>query len=202
MFIGRVISGSNNLVLLDFIDVTTDISLIDSSIPTLIVGKKRAEEIYGKERIKVLDKCIEKNIYWTYAKNERRADFEKDLQEFNKLVVKNLFDTLKYEFFNIFMEPISRIKAFIQYINSNRQKIIFKNNNHLYIYTVGNKNIIGLSLFDIEYCGIDKDKVINKIKQNHNNIVFEDKDFLSPRMNRLLFDSNILVPYLYFLKYN
>ena len=200
MFIGRVISGSNNLVLLDFIDVTTDISLIDSSIPTLIVGKKRAEEIYGKERIKVLDKCIENNIYWTYAKNERRADFEKDLQEFNKLVVKNLFDTLKYEFFNIFMEPISRIKAFIQYINSNRQKIIFKNNNHLYIYTVGNKNIIGLSLFDIEYCGIDKDKVINKIKQNHNNIVFEDKDFLSPRMNRLLFDSNILVPYLYFLK--
>lgn len=187
---------------MDFIDVTADTSAIDNSMPTLIIGKKRAEEIYGKDKIKVLNKRIEENIYWTYAKNERRNDFEKDVQAFNKIVTNTIFSKIKYEFFNIMMEPYSRIKAFIRFIKSSRKKIIYKANNHLYIYTEGNNNIIGLSLSDAVYCGISENKIMNKIKANINNTIIEDNNFLTPKMKQMLSDSNIYVPYLYFLSQN
>jgi hypothetical protein len=49
MNIGRIITKNKNIDTLDFVDVTSDISSIDNFVPTLIIGKKQAEEIYGKE---------------------------------------------------------------------------------------------------------------------------------------------------------
>ena len=51
MNIGRIISNKENIDTLDFVDVTKNIGSIDNFIPTLIIGKKKAEEIYGKENI-------------------------------------------------------------------------------------------------------------------------------------------------------
>ena len=58
MNIGRIITKNKNIDTLDFVDVTEHIGNIDNFIPTLIVGKKNAEEIYGKDNVKVLDKKI------------------------------------------------------------------------------------------------------------------------------------------------
>ena len=90
MYIGRIITKGKNLETLDFVEVTTKFEKGDNSIPTLIIGKENAEKIYGKENIHVLDKKIEDNVYWTFGKLERRNDFERDLQSFNKLLLDNL----------------------------------------------------------------------------------------------------------------
>lgn len=197
MNIGRIISKNQNIETLDFVDVTDNHGSIDNFIPTLIIGKKKAEEIYGKEKVKVLDKRITHNVSWTFDKIERRNEYERDLKEFNDSLIKTVRKNIKYDFFNIYIEPLSRIKKLISFIKSPKVKYIYIFNNHIYMYY---QNIVyGISLNDIEYLGINKKRILRLLKTNNSNIIIENNDFLSPKMKQIIKDDKILVPYLYFL---
>ena len=197
MNIGRIISKNKNIDTLDFVDVTENIGSIDNFIPTLIIGKKKAEDIYGKENIKVLDKKITDNVSWTFDKVERRNEYERDLKAFNDSLIKTIKRNIKYEFFNIYIEPISRIKKLISFIKSPKIKYIYIFNNHIYMYY--NNIVYGISLSDIEYLGINKNRILKLLNSNSSNIIIENNDFLSKKMKQTIKDDKILVPYLYFL---
>lgn len=197
MFIGRIISDSNIDNTYGLIDVTSDFGLLDEKTPSLIIGKKRAEDIYGKEKIRVLDRKISKNIYWTYSKGEKRVIYEKDVKDFIDNLIKENADKIKYEFFNIFMEKLSRIKRLIEFINSSKIKYIYIYNGLIYLYY--NDIVYGLSLNDIEYCGIKKNKVLHLIYRNKNNIIVKNDYFLDKKMREIANKKRFLVPYLYFL---
>ena len=197
MYIGRIISNKENIDTLDFVDVTKNIGSIDNFIPTLIIGKKKAEEIYGKENIKVLDKKITNNVTWTFDKVERRNEYERDLKMFNDSLIKTIKKNIKYEFFNIYIEPISRIKKLISFIKSPKIKYIYIFNDHIYMYY---KNIVyGISLSDIQYLGINKNRILRLLNSNSSNIIVENHDFLSKKMRQIIKEDKILIPYLYFL---
>lgn len=197
MYIGRIISNKENIDTLDFVDVTKNIGSIDNFIPTLIIGKKKAEEIYGKENIKVLDKKITDNVSWTFDKVERRNEYERDLKTFNDSLIKTIKKNIKYEFFNIYIEPISRIKKLISFIKSPKIKYIYIFNDHIYMYY---KNIVyGISLSDIQYLGINKNRILRLLNSNSSNIIVENHDFLSKKMRQIIKEDKILIPYLYFL---
>lgn len=197
MYIGRIYTKSSKVETLDYVNVTSDVSTFDTITPTLIIGKKNAEELYGKDKIHVLDKHITTNVSWTYAKNERRNEYEKDLSRFNDNLIKNMRKNVKYIFFNIFIEPLRRIKNLIKFIDSSKLKTVYITDSHIYIYY--NNIVYGISLDDIEYAGIGKEKVINRIKSNKYNIIVENSTFLSSRMKNYIKDDKILVPYLHFL---
>ena len=197
MNIGRIISNKENIDTLDFVDVTKNIGSIDNFIPTLIIGKKKAEEIYGKENIKVLDKKITNNVSWTFDKVDRRNEYERDLKVFNDSLIKTIKKKVKYEFFNIYIEPISRIKKLISFIKSPKIKYIYIFNDHIYMYY--NNIVYGISLSDIEYLGINKQRILKLFRSNNNNIIIENNDFLSKKMKQTIKDDKILVPYFYFL---
>ena len=55
MIIGRIITDSKRIKPLEFVEKTDRISVHDDKIPTLIVGKTIAEELYGKDNIKELN---------------------------------------------------------------------------------------------------------------------------------------------------
>lgn len=197
MYIGRIISNKENIDTLDFVDVTKNIGSIDNFIPTLIIGKKKAEEIYGKENIKVLDKKITDNVSWTFDKVERRNEYERDLKAFNDSLIKTIKKNIKYEFFNIYIEPISRIKKLISFIKSPKIKYIYIFNDHIYMYY---KNIVyGISLSDIQYLGINKNRILRLLNSNSSNIIVENNDFLTKKMRQIIKEDKILIPYLYFL---
>jgi hypothetical protein len=197
MNIGRIISNKENIDTLDFVDVTENIGSIDNFIPTLIIGKKKAEEIYGKENIKVLDKKITNNVSWTFDKVERRNEYERDLKAFNDSLIKTIKKNIKYEFFNIYIEPISRIKKLISFIKSPKIKYIYIFNDHIYMYY---KNIVyGISLSDIQYLGINKNRILRLLNSNSSNIIVENNDFLTKKMRQIIKEDKILIPYLYFL---
>lgn len=197
MYIGRIISNKENIDTLDFVDVTKNIGSIDNFIPTLIIGKKKAEEIYGKENIKVLDKKITNNVSWTFDKVERRNEYERDLKAFNDSLIKTIKKNIKYEFFNIYIEPISRIKKLISFIKSPKIKYIYIFNDHIYMYY---KNIVyGISLSDIQYLGINKNRILRLLNSNSSNIIVENHDFLSKKMRQIIKEDKILIPYFYFL---
>jgi hypothetical protein len=197
MYIGRIISNKENIDTLDFVDVTKNIGSIDNFIPTLIIGKKKAEEIYGKENIKVLDKKITDNVSWTFDKVERRNEYERDLKAFNDSLIKTIKKNIKYEFFNIYIEPISRIKKLISFIKSPKIKYIYIFNDHIYMYY--NNIVYGISLSDIQYLGINKNRILRLLNSNSSNIIVENHDFLSKKMRQIIKEDKILIPYLYFL---
>ena len=76
-YLGRVITNGRKINTIDFVDKTSKYDSIDTSIPTLIIGKALAEKIYGKDKIHILTKKIEDNVFWTYSKTEKRQKYEK-----------------------------------------------------------------------------------------------------------------------------
>lgn len=197
MYIGRIITKNKNINTLDFVDVTDNFGSIDNFVPTLVIGKKNAENFFGKHNIKVLDKHINDNVIWTFDKTERRNEYENELLKFNSNLIKNINKKIKYEFFNFFIEPCSRVKKLLRFVKSNTDKYIYINNEHVYMYF--NDKIYGFSLTDIEYMGVSKNKVLTLLKSNEHNHIVYNKDFLSQKMRNIIKDNNILVPYFYFL---
>lgn len=199
-YIGRIITKSKNIEPLDFVEVTDDKEKIDKSIPTLIIGKQTAESIYGKDKIHLLDKKIEDNVYWTFGKLEKRTEFENDLETFNNIILKNLLETVNYVYFNIFTMSMSCIKRFIKYLSNDIDKVIYRFGDHLYVLC--NNSVVGISMIDLEYIGIDKNSVIQKIEKNTHNKIINNDYFISKNLKNKLNGNKIIVPYLYFLKEN
>ena len=102
MYIGRIITNAKKIDSFEFIDKTNDISKIDSTIPTLIVGKSLAESMFGKDKVKILDRQLGKNLYWTYSKTEKRSAYEEDINEFNDFVIAYMLKNTKYQSFSLF----------------------------------------------------------------------------------------------------
>lgn len=194
MFFGRIVTSLKMQDVPFFIEVTEEYG--DYSIPTLIIGKKRAIQQFGEENIHVLDKKIQENVFWTFAKNERRVDFEEDLKSFIELVSQSVKKDVNYYFINIFTEKLAFLKRFIAYIYNNERKSVYVTKKHIYIY--GGKNVIGLSRGDFDYIGINSEKVINKIKSNPKNIVFTEAD-VQPDIVKFSNSNNILTPYLHYI---
>ena len=200
MYIGKVVTKSKTLPIIDYVQIVADYDASDNSIPTLIIGKSKAESIFGKERIKVLDKKIENNVYWTFAKNERRVDFEADIDAFNDIIIGKLKGAGKYSYYNIFTEDADRTKKFIDWLYTGKRKIIYIIGKHLYMYAPRTDTVFGISLEDIEYTGKDGNAVLDKIKDNKNNIIIYDDNFISQRLRLSILNCQYLIPYLYFLK--
>lgn len=195
MFLGRIVSGAKIQDVPFYIEVTKKFT--DDGVPTLVVGKKRAVEIFGAENVHVLDRSINEYVSWTYAKNERRNEYEEDIDKFKKSITKKLKSNVSYYFVNIFIERYSFFKKMLKWIDSDAKKSVYLTDKHIYIY--GGKNVIGLSLGDFDYAGIDSDKIIDRIKKNPSNSVFTDEDFNEETERKIVSDNNLIVPYIHFL---
>ena len=195
MFLARIISKGKIQDVPFYIEVTPKYT--ESDVPTLVVGKKRAVELFGEENVHVLDRDITETVSWTYAKNERRVDFEEDVKKFIDNVNQKLIRNVSYYFVNIFTEKLSFIKKLIRWIYSEKPKSVYVTDNHIYIY--GGKNVIGISRGDLDYAGIDSDKVIKKISSNPENDVFFDNDFLDENVRKSVRGNNIMIPYIRFI---
>ena len=195
MFLGRIVSGAKIQDVPFYIEVTKKFT--DDGVPTLVVGKKRAVEIFGAENVHVLDRSINEHVSWTYAKNERRNEYEEDIDKFKKSITKKLKSNVSYYFVNIFIERYSFFKKMLKWIDSDAKKSVYLTDKHIYIY--GGKNVIGLSLGDFDYAVIDSDKIIDRIKKNPSNSVFTDEDFNGETERKIVSDNNLIVPYIHFL---
>ena len=200
MYIGRIITKGKNLETVDFVDITQQLNITDKTVPTLIIGKQNAEKIYGKENVHVLDKKIEDNVYWTFGKLERRNDFERDLLAFNKMLIKKLFKNVNYEYFNVYTSDYNDVKSLLTKIDKNKGNVCYVSDKDLYLL-IGN-TVYGISFRDLEYIGVNKDKVINRIKRNRSNKIITNDYFISKNMKKYLNNTRFMVPYMYFLSKN
>ena len=71
-----------------------------------------------------------------------------------------------------------------------------------HVYMLLNKTVVGVSFDELEYIGISRDKVIERIKSNKNNKIINNDYFISKNMCKYLNNDRIIIPYVYFLAKN
>lgn len=196
MCLGRIYTDSEKFKAIKFIEVHNDDYVENKDIPTLIIGKQKAENIFGKERIKVLDKKIDENLYWTFGKMEKRNEYEKDIEVFYKNIFNNIKNKTFYTFISVYILSYKEAKLLLKYLKSKEEKYFFILNKH--IYFIYKKKVLGISIEELTYIGIKYDKVIGTIKKNPCNHIIFDDNFVTAKVKSYTKDNKILVPMLYF----
>ncbi len=195
MFFGRVVTRGKKFDAPWFIEVV-DTYTPSTDLPTAILGKKNAEEIFGKENVHLLDRDINDTTVWIYGKVENRSKHDEEKRAFFEKCFTERMSSVDYQFINIFTAGYSYIKKFIRYIDSDRKKSVYVTDKHIYIYS--GKSVAGISLSDCRYIGISPKRVVARISENPANIVFEDDSFIEKEDKKFLKGNKILVPVIHF----
>ena len=174
-----------------FVEQVNNISLADSTKPILVVGWKNAKNCDGYTSI--LEKQLGENIYWTFSKSESRSDFEADLQTFYSIIYNNILNNINYYYIDIFKLKYNKLKKLYSILSSMEDKNIYISNGVVYILHEG--SVLGLSLTVLEYCGIKTEKVLQRIKSNPNNNVFEDDNKFVFKLTKRLSNKKYAAPY-------
>lgn len=198
MYIANVITNGSATGVTEMAERISNFENADMSKPTLIIGKKNAESIFGKENIKVLNRNIKDNIVWTYAKNERRDDYLEGIKNFNSFVFGALKQKVKYKYFDVFHTNYSTVRDFILYMGNKQRKVAYLKKEHIYFYT--KNSVYGLDLRECEYLGIKKEKIVNIIKKAKNISFVSDLKENSLELDEYLSSNAYLIPYIYYLK--
>lgn len=191
MILGYIVTDRKLNGINGFVEQVNSIEQADSAKPILIVGWKNAKKYEGYTSI--LNKQLSDNVYWTFSKSESRSEQEEDLKKFYKLIINNILNNINYYYINLFKLKYNKLKKLINIVNSSDRKNIYISNSFVYIPYRG--DILGISLKMLEYCGINSKKVIEKIKNNRNNIIIEDNNSRILKLSRELGNKKYALPY-------
>lgn len=177
--------------------VTNDYNSINQELPTLIIGWGNVKQLFKNQNI--LDNKISSNVYWTFSKREKRYKYEKDLEDFIKIVVLNLNKEINYKFFNFILATKEKRESFLKYVNKGNSSIYY-NSRFLYVYNPVDKITFGVSLNDLSYIGICAKDFINSMNENHNNLICNDLKCIDDNSFFLIKDNVKNIAYLNYLK--
>ena len=162
----------------DIIKVVKNESECTLDVPKLIIGLSKAKE-YAQSKgfeFDILDHMFPDGNMWTFKKTEKREIYEENIIEFKNYIIKSISKNINYYYINIYNLKYKDIKRLYNILFNNK---INRNINYIFIdkemmyYCLENNNVIGISLGLMKYMGIDREKVISKIKSGKNNsIVF------------------------------
>ena len=141
-YIANIIT-KNKIEVSEFFNVATDLTSVDTSLPTLIVGWKDVKNYFPEQDI--LEYNITPTISWTFSKREKRYQYEKDINNFIERVIKNIDKVINYRFFNYMLSTDKKRNDFYNYINKGGNSIYY-NSRFAYIYNPVDKLTLGISL--------------------------------------------------------
>ena len=160
----------------DYIEYINDLSEYDASKPLLIIGIENARNF--SDKFSILNRKLDDNIFWTFSKTENREEYEKDINRFYDYTISNILSNVKYFYVNFIKLKYNKIKRFLNMMYDNCNKTIYINNKMAYIKY--NEDIFGISFDVLEYCGIQRKKVVDKIiKSRKFKIIFENWEMLN-----------------------
>jgi hypothetical protein len=179
--LGYIVTSKKMNNIEGFVEQIGNISEADSTKPILIIGWNNAKQFEGYN---ILNRKISEGVFWTFSKSENRYEFEKDLKKFYEYIIDNITKNTIYTYVNIYKLKYNKIKKLYNIYNSNIIKNIYISNSM--IYTAYNGSILGVSLSMLEYCGIKREKVLERLKKNVNNRLIYDTSKDSIKIGRLL----------------
>ena len=173
--------------------VSSKKELIDG-IPTLVIGWEFTKKMYNNANI--LDWEISRDVYWTYGNREKRNRYDENINKFKDLALLRLIKSVKYEYKNILLLTDEEKNEIIEIISGEGVNV-YIHNDMLYVLK-DNKNVIGLSLRDVDYIGKDRKKILSKVFRNEKNHIISLTDSeLSYDIKNTLYKYSYVVPYLF-----
>lgn len=193
-----------NIVTSNKVDVTDDINVVKSmdeiiqGLPTLVTSYQWLKENYTDYDI--YDKKLSDNLYWTFARTERRDIFAKDVDDFVTIANRELIKNIHYVFVDLIQYHPNTIKKIVRKLFSLKNKIGFKHKQMIYIY--GGELIFGVDLKLLDYIGFDIKKIENKIKSHCSEFLEDDEIFIEYKDNMERLNNEVkYIPFLYAIKH-
>lgn len=167
----------------------------DKSLPTLIIGMDLAKSVITN--FSVLNRG-NGNLRWTFSKTERRSENTNDLINFKKYCIERFGERFRYKYVNFTCYPLSRIKKFVAYLYGDDEKVCFltRDSRFVFIFSEKFKTVWGLSLSLCDYIGVNRKKVIGKMKQNIHNMFINGVSFSDDGIRSIIADDTHLIPVL------
>ena len=162
-----------NIVSKTNIDIGEDFNVVKSvndiiiGLPTLIIGWDVIKKQYPNYDI--TDRKLDNKTYWTFKKTEKREFYEEDLYKFKKMVFENLTSEINYVFVDPIINTKRTLKKIIKKLDCDNL-ISYHHNDMLYIYL--DNIIFGVDLSLIEFIGLNKNKILSKIKTKLTALLF------------------------------
>lgn len=178
LFFGYIVSSVKYSDLNDdIVQTVSDLSECNNNIPKLIIGLNEAKE-YAKLNgfdFNILNNTYPNGDMWTFKKTEKREYYERDIEQFKNEIVKHQEKDVVYNYINVFKLKYNDIKRLYDIIFNNslnkKTNYYIVSRNMLY-YPIDYKNVIGLSFTHLKYIGIEKDKIIEKIRNKKFNKIY------------------------------
>ena len=173
MKVGNIISSSE--LKEENFNLYESLSEIDNDLPTLIIGWEETKKLFG-EKVSILHKEINENLFWTFSVKERKVDFETDIETFKKGCYKRVGDNLYYVYLDVLHGKYHINKKIIEKIYTLNNPISYiSHNNMLYIF---DENLVfGVDLNICELIGVKRDKIIDRITNLPNSILIGNEIF-------------------------
>jgi len=188
---------SNKVDVTDDINVVKDIKDIIEGIPTLVTSYQWLIKNY--DDYDFYDKKLEDDLYWTFARTERRDIFANDVEDFVTLANKKLIEKVNYVFIDFIQYHPLTIRKIVKKIISLKYKVAFKHRDMIYIY--GDNLIFGVDLDLINYMGLNSIKIENKIKTKCDVFLEDSEIFIEYKDNMERLNHSVkYIPYLYYIK--
>jgi hypothetical protein len=176
-----------NLLPNEFVKIN-NISEYKNDKPLILIGYLNNRD---KFNIDIDESKINENLFWTFSINEYRDRFNNDLYFFKEYCYKLLFETMKYEFFNLFEKKYSDIKKLINFVSKNK---IYLTNEMLYL--VYKNKVIGIDLNQIDMFFCSKIKLLKKIKTRCAYQFLDEKTVIHYKSFLEFNNSKYVIPYL------
>ena len=129
------------------------------TIPTIIIGWSFVKNNF--EKVKISQKKIRKNLYWTFSPEEDLEINEKDLKKFLNKSLKEYLPQ-NYKTFDCILD--GDINDNLEKIFSNKINFCFLSSNDI-LYVFNDKSFCGISLNSIDYTFLNKKDFLKNIKK-------------------------------------
>lgn len=189
-----------NIVTKSKVDVDTDLfNIVESceksidGIPTLYIGLDNAKEhIPG---FNILNKQYG-DTFWTFKKNERKCEYDEDVDNFQKFAISKAVSSVKYIYIDFLNYTLNGIRKLLKIAGSNSKKVVFltKGSSFMFVYMEEYDTVFGVSLSTAEYIGVPKGKIIKLLR---NAEYIHDTTFITGHLRRAIGFNTHIIPILY-----
>jgi nicotinic acid mononucleotide adenylyltransferase len=188
--LGYIVVGKKLTNIEGFVEQVHSIEEADSTKPILIIGWDNAKQFEGYN---ILDRKLSEGVFWTFSRAENRYEFEKDLKKFYNYIFDNVTKYIIYDYINIYKLKYSKLKELYRIFISKERNNIYISSNMM--YAVLDDKILGVSFPMLEYCGISRDKVLKRIKENKSDGIIYDNSRDVIKLGRFLGNKKYAIPY-------
>lgn len=193
MIIGNIVTTTK--IEDENIKVCRKIETIKPNLPVLVVGWDVTKESF--DGASIIKKQIDEKTFWTFSPKERKVDYDKDIVSFLSFCYSEIIKDIHYIYVDLIYDNKPKINKILRKIYNSEKIITYLHNERmLYIYT--DKIIFGVDLDVVEYIGIDRNKVINKIKSISSDFLTNDEVFIKYKNLLKNIDNKYrYIPYIY-----